>query len=215
MTTHTVVIGAHGRTGSLVVDELLKAGHRVTGTVRTAQQQQALRDRGAACVVVDLMTVATDELAAVLSEADAVVYTAGSGSRSSREHVEQLDRDAIIRAADAAVLAGALRFVLVSAHRTDDDFGDETVLTLLRAKRAADAHVRSTTLDWTILRPDALTTAAPTGRIRAASTVPHGKIPRADLATTIRIALETPCSIRKQFEITGGDDPIADALRDL
>jgi uncharacterized protein YbjT (DUF2867 family) len=215
MTTRSVVIGAHGRTGSLVVSELLRAGHRVTGTVRTAQQQQALRDRGAACAVVDLMTVSTDELADILSGSDAVVYTAGSGYGSTREHVEQLDRDAIIRAADAAVIAGADRFVLVSAHRTDDDFGDETVLTLLRAKRAADAHVRSTTLDWTILRPDALTDAPPTGRIRAASTVPHGSIPRTDLAATIRLVLETPHAARKQFEITSGDEPLADALRNL
>jgi putative NADH-flavin reductase len=39
MTTRSVVIGAHGRTGSLIVDELLTVGHRVTATVRSHEQQ--------------------------------------------------------------------------------------------------------------------------------------------------------------------------------
>jgi hypothetical protein len=60
------------------------------------------------------------------------------------------------------------------------------VLTLPRAKRAANTYVRSTSLDWTILRPDALSTHAPAGRILAATTVPQGVLSHIDLAATIR-----------------------------
>jgi hypothetical protein len=43
--------------------------------------------------------------------------------------------------ADAAASAGVTRFVLISAHRADEDFGDDTVLHLLRAGGGATTLV--------------------------------------------------------------------------
>jgi len=190
--TTCLVVGAHGRTGSRVVDELVQAGHAVTGLVRRGEHVADLHDAGAHGIVLDLATSSTDDLQRAVDEVEAVVYTAGSSSGATAETVTQIDGAAIIRTVDAAVLAGAERFVLVSAHRADEDFGGDHVVRLLRAKRAADAHLRATALAWTIIRPDALTEGRPTGRVRLGTTVPQGALPRADLARLIRLALEAP-----------------------
>jgi uncharacterized protein YbjT (DUF2867 family) len=210
-----LVIGARGRTGSRVVDELLGAGWHVTGTVRLPEQVDDLREVGARGKVLDLLTATRDDLRGLMVGVDAIVYAAGSAAGSNPEAVKRLDEDAIIAAVDSAVLAGVGRFVLVSAHRTDEDFGGDHVVRLLRAKRAADAHLRSTALGWTILRPDALTEKPPTGAVRLGPTVPHGAMPRADLAHLIRVALESPAAVRQQLEVTDGVMPIGAAFEEF
>jgi uncharacterized protein YbjT (DUF2867 family) len=213
--TDILVIGAHGRSGSAITRELVRAGHRTIGTVRRPAHLSDLRSAGAHGRVLDLVTATIDDFRQPMTGADAVVYAAGSAAGDDRETVSQVDGEAIIRAADAALLAGIDRFVLISAHRADEDFGGDHVVHLLRAKRSADAHVRATSLGWTIIRPDALTVAPPTGRVRLGATVPHGALPRADLAHLIRIALETPGAARRQFEVTAGPIPIATALKSI
>jgi uncharacterized protein YbjT (DUF2867 family) len=210
-----LVIGAHGRTGRLVVDELVASGHQVIGTVRRAEHIDALRKAGAGGEVLDLLAATRDDLHRLMVGVHAVVYAAGSSADSSLKAVSQIDGESIIRAVDAAVLAGVRRFVLVSAHRTDEDFGGPRVVHLLRAKRAADAHLRETTLDWTIFRPDALTERPPTGGVRLDTTVPQGALPRADLAHLVRVALESPAAVHKQLEVTGGPTPIESAFDTL
>lgn len=213
--TTALVIGGHGRTGAAVVDELLDAGFTVTGTVRQPEHADALRQSGAAAHLLDLLTTTTEDMAALMTGFDAIVYAAGSSYGAHRDVVSQVDGEAIIRAADGAVEAGVDRFVLVSAHRTDEDFGGDDVVHLLRAKRAADAHVRSTPLAWTIIRPDALTEGQPTGRVQLGRTVPQGALTRADLAHLIRAVLAAPSSARQQFEVIGGTVTIETALYDL
>jgi uncharacterized protein YbjT (DUF2867 family) len=213
--TTTLVIGANGRTGALIVAALLASGHKVIGSVRHHEHLEALHKIGATGALIDLITATTDELRGLMEGVDAVVYAAGSSWGSSREVVSEIDGRAIGRAADAAASAGVTRFVLISAHRADEDFGDDTVLHLLRAKRAADAHVRGTMLLWTIIRPDALTDGPATGRVTAGPRVPHGSLARADLAALVQVALDHDLAVRRQFEIVGGNDSSIIALASL
>jgi uncharacterized protein YbjT (DUF2867 family) len=97
--------------------------------------------------------------------------------------------------------------VLLSAHRTDEDSGGQRVVRLPRAKRAADAHLRETTLGWTTLRPDALTERPPTGGVRLDATVPQGALPRADFAHLVRIALDSTAAVHQQLEVAGRPTP--------
>jgi uncharacterized protein YbjT (DUF2867 family) len=213
--TTTLVIGASGRTGALIVAALLASGQEVIGTVRRHEYLEALHKIGATSALIDLMTATTDELRGLMAGVDAVVYSAGSSWGSSREIVSEIDGRAIGRAADAAASAGVTRFVLISAHRADEDFGDDTVLHLLRAKRAADAHVRGTMLLWTIIRPDALTEGPPTGRVTAGPRVPHGSLARADLAALVQVALDHDLAGGRQFEVVGGNEDLFTALASL
>jgi uncharacterized protein YbjT (DUF2867 family) len=213
--TTTLVIGANGRTGALIVAALLASGHKVIGSVRHHEHVEALHKIGATGAIIDLITATTDELRGLMEGVDAVVYAAGSSWGSSCEVMSEIDGRAIGRAADAAAFAGVTRFVLISAHRADEDFSDDTVLHLLRAKRAADAHVRGTMLQWTIIRPDALTDGPATGHVTAGPRVPHGSLARADLAALVQVALDHDLAVRRQFEIVGGNDSLIIALASL
>jgi uncharacterized protein YbjT (DUF2867 family) len=207
-----VVVGAHGRTGSLVVARLAATGHDVVGTVRRPDHADRLQQVGARSAVVDLMAATPTDLDDVVRGADAVVYAAGSGYGSPGEVVDRLDGTAISDTADAAARAGVHRFLVISAHRTDEDFGPPSVQRLLRAKRTADAHVRATDLAWTVLRPDALTDDPPSGRVSLDAQVPKGLLPRADLAAVVVTALTGHLAVRRQLEVTGGHESIRAAL---
>src|ERR1035438_9205179 len=91
--------------------------------------------------------------------------------------------------ADAPGRAGVRRFVQVSsmgAGQPPSPDRDEVWAAYIDAKTAAEDDLRSRDLDWTILRPGALTDAQPAGRVRlAVPPGPRGSIPRADVAAGI------------------------------
>jgi uncharacterized protein YbjT (DUF2867 family) len=76
--TSTLVIGASGRTGALIVAALLASGQEVIGTVRRHEHLEALHKIGATSALINLMTATTDELRGLMEGVDAVVYAAGS-----------------------------------------------------------------------------------------------------------------------------------------
>ncbi|MDX6321243.1 MAG: hypothetical protein QOF52_1101 [Propionibacteriaceae bacterium] len=157
-------------------------------------------------------TVATD-----LVGVDAVVFAAGAGPGSGAERKWSVDRDAAILMADAAEHAGVRRYVLISARRADDydPNSDEVFQIYLRAKSEADADLRERDLDWTIVRPGGLTDDPPTGKVTVADDTGDGTIPRADVAALVVETLVERLAIRRQFEVISGDQPIAEALRQL
>lgn len=71
---HVFVTGATGWVGSAVTDELLKAGHRVTGFARDRNKAAALAVAGARIVEGSLDDL--DVLRQAASSADAVIHTA-------------------------------------------------------------------------------------------------------------------------------------------
>ncbi|HKA99104.1 MAG TPA: NAD(P)-binding oxidoreductase, partial [Streptosporangiaceae bacterium] len=84
----------------------------------------------------------------------------------------------------------------------------------ITAKTAAEDDLRSRDLDWTIVRPGGLTDAAATGRVRlAAPPVPRGTVSRADVAAVIAALLDQPGTRHQTLELTGGNSPVATAVR--
>jgi uncharacterized protein YbjT (DUF2867 family) len=66
------------------------------------------------------------------------------------------------------------------------------------------------------LRPGGLTDAPATGTIRLAPPpVPAGRVPRADVAAVIAALLDNPRTRHRTLELTGGDTPVAAAVRDI
>ncbi len=97
---HVFVTGATGWVGSAVVDDLLKAGHQVTGLARRRDKAAALVDAGARIVEGTLDDL--DTLRDAASAADAVVHTAFNHDFSKFAENAEQDRRAI------EVLGGAL-----------------------------------------------------------------------------------------------------------
>lgn len=221
-----IVLGGHGKVALIANRKLTDAGHEVTATIRSAEQSAAIEETGATPLVIDLQSATTERLAEVISGHDAVVWSAGAGG-AGRDITFAVDRDAAIRSMDAAERAGVTRYVMVSYQGSSLDHGlpeDHGFYAYVQAKAEADAHLRRSGLDWTILGPGFLTDDEPTGTLGLGpieefggdrqNPGPHGErnISRSDVAQTIVEALDLPATIGRTLEYGRGDTPIREAL---
>ena len=118
-------------------------------------------------MVCDLEAASADDVAVVLSGADAVVFAAGAGAGSGVPRKDSVDRAASVLMADAAERAGVARFVQISsmgAGQPPQPGTGEVWAAYIAAKTAAEDDLRSRDLDWTILRPGHLTDAPATAK---------------------------------------------------
>ncbi|MFE7569873.1 SDR family oxidoreductase [Streptomyces sp. NPDC057539] len=208
-----VIAGGHGQI-ALRLERLLAArGHEAAGIIRARGQAEDLREAGAEPVVLDLESASVEEVAEVLKGADAAVFAAGAGGGSGAARKETVDKGAAVLFADAAERAGVRRHLVVSSVGADPDHpGDEVFDAYLRAKGAADAYVRSRSgLDWTILRPGALTNDPGTGLVRLTESKVRGSVPRDDVAAVLAALVETPGTAGLTLGLIGGTVPVAEA----
>jgi len=83
------------------------------------------------------------------------------------------------------------------------------------AKHYADRMLEQSGLTYTILRPGRLLNEPGTGRISAAENLSRGSVPREDVARTILAALDEERTFHRGFDLTSGDTPIPEALKNL
>ncbi|NCD21265.1 MAG: NAD(P)-dependent oxidoreductase [Actinobacteria bacterium] len=214
---HIVIAGGHGQIALLLEEMLASRGDRPIGIVRNPAHVSDLEAAGAEAAVLDLEDAAVEEVAAVLSGADAVVFAAGGGPGSGAARKETVDKGAAILLADAAERAGVRRYLMVSSMGTDkaDPTSEDVFQVYLRAKAAADADLRSRDLDWTIIQPGSLTNDPGTGLVTTDPAAEPKRVPREDVAHALLAALDEPATVRKQFLLFSGPDPVAQALSTL
>jgi uncharacterized protein YbjT (DUF2867 family) len=206
-----IVIGGHGKIALQLARILSERGDEVSSVFRNPEHSDDVAGTGAKPVVADIEQLDTNALANLFAGHDAVVFSAGAGG-GNPARTYAVDRDAAIRAIDAAAQAGVRRFVMVSYFGAGPDHGvpgDDPFFAYAQAKAAADAHLRASDLDWTVLGPGRLTLEPATGRIA----IGEGKaVSRADVALVVAAALADDSTIRRTIEFNNGDVPIADAL---
>ncbi|MDQ0685652.1 uncharacterized protein YbjT (DUF2867 family) [Streptomyces achromogenes] len=210
-----VIAGGHGQI-ALRLERLLAArGNEVAGIIRKAEQGDDLRTAGAEPVVLDLESASVEEVAERLRGADAAVFAAGAGPGSGVQRKDSVDKGAAVLFADAAVRAGVRRFVVISSMGADPEHqGDDVFDVYLRAKGEADAYVRGLdSLDWTILRPGALTDDAGTGLVRLEARTGRGSVPREDVAAVLAELLESPATSGLTLELVSGSTPVPVAVK--
>ena len=214
-----VIAGGHGKIALLLERLLAGRGDQAVGLVRNPAHVADVQQAGAEAVVCDLESAAADEVAGLLTGADAVVFAAGAGPGSGAARKDSVDRAASVLMADAAGQAGVGRFVQISsmgAGQPPQPGSDEIWAAYITAKTAAEDDLRSRALDWTILRPGGLTDAPATGRVRLAPPpVPRGTVPRADVAAVIAALLDEPGTRHQTLELISGDTPVAVAVHSL
>jgi putative NADH-flavin reductase len=193
-----VVFGAGGRTGHLVVEEALRAGHDVTAAVRSPEKFRPVTApsctaRGTLAVVGADVRDRQSVQAAVKGQ-DVVISAIGPSGRRSLG----LYSDAARALVSAMEITGVARVVALSSPgvRHDDPhlalWYRCVARTLLKElyddMRLMEALLRESTLDWTVIRPAHLQDRAPTGTYRVQDgTTPEGgwKLTRTDLARFI------------------------------
>ncbi|WP_017572095.1 NAD(P)H-binding protein [Nocardiopsis halotolerans] len=207
----TLVIGALGGTGRLVVDALAATGASVIAGVHHPRQANAPAKRGVERRFLDL-TGESAEMEKAFSGVDTVVNTAAARDTSQAARV---DRDGAVAAMSIAQRVGVTRWIQISMAGVDrPEVLPGFLLAAAEAKRAADARLADTTMAWTVIRPPWLTDAPAGGRI-VINDVGGGSLSRADLADTVVASLGESATINRTFEVASGPLPIRVALARL
>ena len=211
------IVGGHGQVALHLHPELVRAGHQPVALVRREEYRDQLEGLGAEVRILDIERQDADGFAEAFAGCDAVVFAAGGGPDGNIERKRTVDLGGSLKSIEAARKAGISRFVQVSAIGVDDplpaDTGD-VWRAYVEAKRGVGVALRDSHLDWTILRPGRLTDEPGTARVALGQDVARGDIPRADVAATVAAVLDDGTSVGRQWNLVGGDVPIADAVRE-
>ncbi|MFD6948873.1 hypothetical protein A6A08_03500 [Nocardiopsis sp. TSRI0078] len=207
----TLVIGALGATGRLVVEALAAAGSSVAAGVHHPRQVNASSDRGSEHRLFDL-TWEAEEMEKAFSGVDTVVNAAAARDISQAARV---DRDGVITAMSTAQRAGVTRWIQISMAGVDrPEVLPGFLLSAAEAKREADERLATTGMEWTVIRPPWLTDAPAGGRV-VLNDAGAGSLSRADLAGVVTASLQEPATINRTFEVASGPLPINVALAQL
>ncbi|MGR6740561.1 SDR family oxidoreductase [Microbacterium sp. F1-18] len=208
-----LIIGGHGKVALRLEPILAERGDTVTAVIRNRDHEGDVAETGATPLVADVESFDVDQMTNLFSGNDAIVWSAGAGGGDAAR-TWAVDRDAAIRSIDAAAAAGVRRYVMVSYFGAGLDHGvpeDDSFYAYAQAKAEADAHLRESGLDWTIVAPSGLTLDEPTGKITVGGSGEES-VPRGDVAAVIAAVLAEPATVGRMIEFTGGDTPIEAAL---
>src|ERR1700733_1522394 len=212
---HIIVFGGHGKVALQLSRILTARGDEVSSVFRNPDPSDDVAAPGAKPVVADIEQLDTNALSDLLTGHDAVVFSAGAGG-GDPARTYAVDRDAAIRVIDAAAQAGVKRFVMVSYFGAGPDHGvsqDNSFFPYAEAKADADAHLRGSDLDWTVLGPGRLTLEPATGRIAVgADAAEKAEVSREDVALVAAAVLHDDSTIRRTIDFNNGDLPIPEAL---
>ncbi|PYY45475.1 NAD(P)H-binding protein [Curtobacterium sp. MCBD17_023] len=212
--SNVIILGGHGRVALLTAQLLTARGDTVSSVIRKAEQQDDVRATGGEPVVADIEQLDIAGLTDLVRGHDAVVWSAGAGGGSA-DRTWAVDRDAAIRTMHAALDADVHRYVLVSWSDAGLGHGvpeDDDFFAYAEAKTVADAVLRDSALDWTVVAPSTLTDDEPTGAVETAD--PSSSIARGDVAALVAAALHDDASVGKTFRVNTGSTPIEQFVRD-
>ncbi|KQR66192.1 NAD(P)-dependent oxidoreductase [Frigoribacterium sp. Leaf172] len=202
-----LLLGATGGVGSHLLRASVAAGHDVRVLVRDAT---ALETSDEVDVVVGDATTPS-HMAEAVAGRDVVLNAVGS--RNFRMPVE-LEVGRVLLPALAE--AGVGRLIVCSAFGVGDSQRDAGAMQKMffhsvlgrvyAAKEVADAEVRASDLDWTLVYPTRLTDGPATGDLVVAERLPAGastKVARADVARFMMAQLGDDTWSRRTAVVTG------------
>src|SRR3546814_14426726 len=133
---------------------------------------------------------------------EGVVVTAGSGGKTGHDMTLAIDLDGEVKAMEAAEKAGVTRFVMVSAAHADDrsKWKASGINPYYIAKHYADRILRSSGLDFTILRPGLLLDEAGNDKITPTTHEDQKSVTRQAVTSLLVSIIDTNHTIGKQSE---------------
>ncbi|MDR7073855.1 SDR family oxidoreductase [Fictibacillus barbaricus] len=210
---NVLVIGANGNIGKLVCGMIAEQGHTVKAMIRKEEQKQDFQKPNVEAVLGDL----EKDFEHVFDGIDSVVFTAGSGGHTPAEKTDAVDYEGAVKSIKLAETHNVKQFIMVSAIAADTpEKGPEGLRHYLEAKGKADQILMDSSLNYTILRPGALTDEDGMGLIEAKEKLnERGSIPRVDVARTIAASLGNEKVYKKVFEMIEGEVPIQTAIESV
>lgn len=145
------IIGGTGFVGGYLIDALLRGGHEVATLVRPGSEDKLNRRDVVSAVAGDLAD--GEALAAVMKDADAVIYNVGLLREFPSRGItfEAAQFRGVVDTVAAASAAGVRRMLLMSAIGVKDP-GTKYQATKFRAEQ----HALDSDLDVTVLRPSVI-----------------------------------------------------------
>lgn len=209
------VIGAAGRVGRETVKSLVNKGHTVSAA--DIRIDAITESDNVTAVKFDLLDSAS-YLSKAIEGHDAVIFAAGS---TAEEQMLRVDAFGVVKASEAAKLAGVTRFILLSAkwamypelwNQIDIKDSVEKSHDFYIAKYFANYHIiRDEDLQFTIIEPDILTDTTSTGKIELNNMQAIGTSVQ-DAAEVLATCVDSDKTIGKIYTINNGETPIKDAL---
>jgi nucleoside-diphosphate-sugar epimerase len=209
------IVGGHGQIALHLIEQLRARHLDVVALVRNDAHVSDVEQRGATARRLDIEAQDADAFATAFEGCHAVVFAAGGGPDGNIERKRTVDLEGSLKSIDGARKAGIARFVQVSAIGVDlplPEDTDDVWRAYVEAKRDADAALRESGLDWTIVRPGRLTDDPARGSVTLGDSVARGEVPRADVAAVIAEVLDTGAGIGRQWDLVTGEVPVAEAV---
>ena len=205
-----LVIGANGKTGTLVTQKLLNSEHEPIAMIRNSNHKNKFDAMGVETRIADLEF----PIDHALNQCDAVIFAAGSGSKTGKDKTVLVDHIGAIRSIVGAQVQGINRYVMLSSIHADTN-STSPISHYLRAKAHADNYLRESNLNYTIVCPGALTDDPGTDRIALSfDLAPQSPFStsRSNLAKVLVSCLDVEASFQSSFSVCEGDTEITTAL---
>lgn len=208
-----LIVGANGSTGKRIIEILNNSqSFEPVAMIRKEEQKAVFDDMDVESVLANLEQ---EDLYPALKGIDKVIFAAGSGGDTGPEKTTAVDEEGAIKMIDAAFKAKVKKFVMLSAMGADEPSSHQELEHYLKAKAEADKYLRNSGLNYTIVRPGALTDDLGMGKVKLGEKVERGEISRDDVAFLLVMSLADPLAQNKTFEAIEGDEPIKSALIEI
>ena len=205
-----LVVGANGQIGHQVVEKLKDKGHDPVAMVRKEEQTKQFKDKGINTVLGDL----EKDFSHAFEGVDTVVFAAGSGGNTGPDMTLVIDQEGAIETVDNAKNAGVKHFVIVSSMGADSPKEQKDIKHYMYAKHRADEYLKSSGLNYTIIRPGMLQNEAGTGKVSLSEeNQAFGNVQRADVASVIVQSVDSNKAENKVYTLLEGDTPVEDLFK--
>jgi uncharacterized protein YbjT (DUF2867 family) len=201
-----LLFGATRNTGLEVARILVARGDKVTAFIRLSSNRSDLEQLGVDIVVGDALNVNTVNAAFADKNYYAVLSTIGCFNCDP-----PVDFVGNMNIVDASVQAGIQRMLMITTIGAGDSYAAAPWLSarflagMIPMKTQAEEHLRSSQLDYTIIRPGGLRSGSSTGRgVLSEDKDTFGYINRKDLAELIVACFDDQQTIGKTLAAVDG-----------
>mgnify|MGYP001391581562 CR=1 FL=1 len=210
------VLGASGRTGILVIQELQSRDSNIRAFSRNIEKAKENISGDFEWVYADVTKPET--LTVALQGVDILISTIGS---TGGDNSELIDYQGSINFVDAAKESGVKHIIYMSSIGAGGAENFSTVIINLFTDKAmkwkslGEEYIRNSSINFTIVRPGGLRgDPGALGIKLAQGDQIIGWIPRGDVASVLVESIYNPDALNKTFEVINDESLVEDAWRD-